>query len=383
MMKIKIGLLITCFWITATFSQMDSLSILIKEAISETRRAAYAPRVETLPVEEEIPEISPPIKILITRPATKFGDAPLENKWLLLLCEYYLYFRLGGIEYLSIVSPDTLAQLLPNYQDYQHVIPLKEYLDVAKKLSVHYLIYVQCEYSRFISEGQFHLGTEVNFFGTVISPKREAPVVTLSGRFNLRRLGIRLNTFLARAIEKLKIEITEINSTFLATPVISKRSRSIKKLGMSLSSFYGSDVPQWNYFIRKYKRLLRRDSRMILGYYAGAKICEVAGKYKDGASLSYGLIDRLDITYPNAFIMTSELYRLSGNYEQSLRVIESAPDIDIIKNDLKIEKAYIYKRKGEVKKAIDLALEVLKEDSNNRKARIFSQMFYSRKNEVK
>ncbi len=331
---------------------------------------------------DDIPEAQPPvikrtssapIRILITRPVTKYGTAPLENKWILLLCEHYLYFRLLGIESIEVIPPETLVESVPEYMEYKLPIPVETYQEAAKKVSAEYIIYLQCEYSRLIKEGQVSLkkGTEINFFGKVLTPTSSEPVLVEAKQFSVDKLGTRLDSFLALTMRTLDVALTDKNRNFLETAVLSSRGKRVKKIGEHLAAVNESTVEEWDPFIKKYRKVVKKDADMLLGYYAGAEMCRTAGKYLDGATLSHALMDILDAAYPRAFTETSLLYRLSGKYDQAWKIVESMPPVAHLQNDIKMEKAFLYEQKGDVKKAADMALEVLKEDSDNIRARQF------------
>ncbi len=314
-----------------------------------------------------------PTRILITRPVTKYGNAPLEDKWLLLLCEYYLYFRLRGIEAVSVVPQDALVELVPEYMEYKMPIPIEKYGAAAKKVSADYLIYIQCEYNRLLSEGQISLrkDTDINFFGKIVSPSSDKPLFVDAKQFSVDKLGMRLDMFLNQVFEVLNIGLTEKNRNFMETAVMGSNGKKIKKLGEYLAAAYASEVTEWSPFIKKYKRLMRRNADMLIGYYAGAHMCEMAGKYLDAAHLFHSLIDALDMSYPRAFVETCRYYRLSGKFDQVEKIIGAMPTVEHLKHDVTMEKAFLLESKGEVRKAADMALDVLKEDKNNKRAREF------------
>ncbi len=73
------------------------------------------------------------IPLVVMRTVSEYGVDKLTDEWILLLCEYYIYFRLEGIPGVHVISPDTLSALLPRYKVYTKAIPEKEYVAAAKK----------------------------------------------------------------------------------------------------------------------------------------------------------------------------------------------------------------------------------------------------------
>ena len=307
----------------------------------------YPQTDDSLNIENKGPE---QVKVIITRPVTKYGNAELKDKWLLLLCENHLNFRFKGIESVSIVPPQTLSKLLKDYKDYKNPVTLDKYIKVAKKLSVPYIIYLQCEYYKFASEMQVNLGDDINFFGKLIALDTDKPLIVDAQQFPLRKLGFKLDKFISKAIQKLPVEITDINRQFLETAIMINDDKEVKKLGELLAVINGPDAIQWGKFFKKYKKILKSEPDMLIGYYAGVKICETARKYEEGASFAHHLIDLLDVNYPHNYVDATRLYRLSGDYEEALRIVKSAPKNILINNDVEKEKALLYKKMGRTKK---------------------------------
>ncbi len=298
--------------------------------------------------------------MVIARPVSKYGDAPLENKWLLLLCEQFLYFRLGGIESIALVSPETMTEHIADYMEYKKAVPLDTYISVAQKTGAHYIVYLQCEYNRIISDGQVNLGknTDINFFGKVIAPGKDAPVVADAKQFPIKKLGQRLDTFVGMMLDGCGASRTDRNRNFLQTRILSVRGKKIKKLGEFLAMANASKIVEWEVFYKKYHTLVVKNSDMLLGYFAGVTMCEEAGKYKDAAHLSHALMDILDTSYPDIFAETCKLYRLSGNYSQAWNIINMAPAIPGYENDMNMERAFLLEQQGDVRQAADIALDV-------------------------
>ncbi len=364
MRKIKTGLLILTLFITISFAQSNWTSPFLNRSTDNTS-ASFLETTSTFS--------GTPTKILITRPVTKYGNAPLEDKWILQLCENHLYFRLTGIEAVSVVPPEALTELVRDYMEYKQPIAVEKYLDAAKKLSADYIIYIQCEYNRLFCEGQVNIGkdTDVNFFGKVVSPFSDKPLFAEAKQFSINKLGMRLDTFLYQVFQILHITITNKNRNFMETAVLSSRGNKVKKLGEFLAAAYESEVAEWDPFIKKYKKLVKKNPDMLLGYYAGATMCEMAGHYLSAAHLSHALSDILDMSYPRSFVESCRLYRLSGNYGQVEKILKSLPPIEHLKNDITMEKAFLMEERGEVREAADIALEILKVDKNNKRAREF------------
>lgn len=282
------------------------------------------------------------IPLLIIRPVSVFGVSTLKNKWLLLLCEAYIHFRLGAIPVLSIVARETLSDQLPYYDEYNNAISLERYKEAAKDLSVPYLLYLQCSYTKFTRE--------VTFLGDITSVDNDRSIVTLSKTFPLRTLGLELDQFTKQIVKKMGIVPSQELRFFLDTPLMSKEAKNLKTLGEFLASVDKLDDASWDEFLKNYKDFLKQDSQMIVGIYAASKFCGAAEKYKQAAGFSHVLINKLGHKYPPAYLLTAKYYRLAGNYEQALRVVDRASNINEIQKQLKEEKARIEKEAREAEK---------------------------------
>ena len=321
MVKSKITLLVYFFFTAALYPQADdSLSIASQG--------------------------TEPVKVIIARPVTKYGNAPLKDKWLLLLCENHLNFRLKGIESISVVPSDALSNLLKDYEEYKIPVSLDNYTKAAKKLSVPYVVYLQCEYYKFASEMQVNLGDDINFFGKLISIDTDSSLLVDALQFPLKKLGFQLDTFISNVLQKLAVKINDKNRKFLETAIMCYDDKEVKKLGQLLAAVNGPEKIQWGKFYEKYNKMLKSKPEMLVGYYAGVKVCESAKKYEEGAGFARQLIDMLDVNYPPNYIDAARLYRLSGDYKEALRMLESAPKSVLINNDVEKEMGLLYEKMG-------------------------------------
>ena len=331
-----------------------------------------ASNLETIHADEQQTQgVITPVKVIVARPVSKYGSANLEDMWLLLVCENYIHFRLQGVDGLSVVPVDVLSRFIKGYSEYREgmqPVTLDKYIDAAMKLSVTYIIYVQCEYYKFGSENQVNTGDDVNFFGKVQSIYGSEPIFVEAKQFPLKKLGFKLDLFISKVIENLKAEKTRANRKFLETKILIDDAKKIKTLGKYLASFneLGTDgAAQWDKAYGKYKKFIKDGSDMLLGYYAGASVFESIKKYNEGAAFYYTITDMMDSQFPRAYIEASRLYRLHKNYKQSLYILETAPGIQSIEQDLKIEKAIVFKEMGNTVDAFYLASGVLEESRND------------------
>jgi len=312
-----------------------------------------------------------PVKVIVARPVSKYGSANLEDMWLLLLCENYLHFRLQGVDGISVVPAEVLSSQIKGYSEYREgaqSVTLDKYTDAAMKLSVTYIIYIQCEYFKFGSGNQVNTGDDVNFFGKVQSIYGSEPIFVEAKQFPLKKIGFKLDLFVSKVIETLKAETTPVNRKFLETKVLRDDAKKIKMLGKYLAVFNdpGADgATVWDKSYGKYKRFIKDGSDMLLGYYAAGKVFESVKKYKEGAAFFYTITDMMESQFPRAYIEASRLYRLHKNYKQSLSILENATGIPSIEHDLKVEKAILFKEMGHTIDALYLASGLLDENRND------------------
>ena len=279
--------------------------------------------------------------LLIIRPVSEFGVSTLKDKWLLLLCEAYIHFRLGAIPVLSIVPEETLSDQLPYYHEYNNAISLKRYKEAAKDLSVPYLLYLQCSYTKFTRE--------VTFLGDIISIDNDRSVVTLSKTFPLRTLGLELDQFTKQIVKKMGIEPSQELRFFLDTPLMSKEAKNLKTLGTFLARAEKLGKTSWDEFLKMYKAFLKEDSQLV-GIYAASKFCAAAEKYDQAAGFSNVLVNKLARKYPPAYLSAAKNYRLSGNYTQARLVVDRAAYIPEIQKEIQEEKELIEQEASSNKK---------------------------------
>ena len=320
--------------------------VLGRVEMEKSTDSARAPSKDTSasPYEIMIAQKKKNMPLLIIRPVSGFGVSKLKNRWLLLLCEAYIHFRLGAIPVLSVVPPETLSNQLPYYYEYNNAISLERYKKAAKDLSVPYLVYLQCSYTK--------IGREVNFLGDITSIDNDKPVVTISKNFPLRELGSELDQFTKQIVEKMGIEPSPQTRFFLDTPLLSKEAMNLKTLGDFLTRAENLGGSEWDVFLKSYKEFIKQDPQLLVGIYAASKFCGAAQKYDQAAGFSNALVTKLGRKYPPAYLLAAKYYRLSGNYEQARRVVEGAAYINEIQKPLMVEKALIEKEAGESEKAL-------------------------------
>jgi len=270
------------------------------------------------------------VPLLIMRPVSEYGVSKLKDEWLLYLCEAYLYFRLGGIPAIHIVSPDTLSVLLTGYKDYKRAIPKEQYKEIGEQVAMPYLLYLQCQAA----------GKNVNFLGGISSIDESRSFANITTQFPLKDLAASLDMYAFQIVNEMGIESDKQNKPFLDTPLASKKDRNLKMLGELLSEvgkLNKVDKMVWDDFLKKYNILLKKDSRMLVGYYAAVNFCEAAEKYKDGATFSHNLVEKLGEKYPPAYVSTVRFYRLAKQYDMAADMAGRAGNLEGIQTQLKKE----------------------------------------------
>ena len=277
------------------------------------------------------------IPLLIMRPVSGFGMSKLKDTWLLYLCEAYMYFKLGGVPVLRIVSPDTLSVLLTGYKDYKSAIPKERYKQIAGDLSVPYILYLQC----------IAAGKNVNFLGGISSRDETRSFASISEQFPLKDLAATLDKYAIRIVEEMGIESARQNRAFLDTPLASNKTTNLKKLGEFLSTVDNLDDKELLEFLKKYNDLLSKDSQLLVGYYAASRFCSAAGKYEEAAGFSHALVDKLGQKYPPVYISATRYYRLAKKYDMAIRVADLAKNLKEIQKPLQ-EEIILCEKEGEI-----------------------------------
>ena len=314
-------------WIKGVLTRVE------KEQSADSAIAAYQDTT-TSPYEIMKAQKKNTMPLLIIRPVSEFGVSTLKDKWLLLLCEAYIHFRLGAIPVLSIVPKETLSDQLPYYDEYNNAISLKRYKEAAKDLSVPYLLYLQCSYAKFTRE--------VTFLGDIISIDNDRSIVTLSKTFPMRTLGLEMDQFTKQIVKKMGIEPSQEIRFFLDTPLMSKEAKNLKKLGEFLARAEKLGNSFGDEFLKSYKEFLKQDPQLV-GIYAASKFCGAAEKYDQAAGFSNILVNKLAGKYPPAYVSAVKYYRLSGEYKRARLIVNRADFIPEIQKEIQEEKALIEK----------------------------------------
>jgi len=305
------------------------------------------------------------LPLIIMRPITEYSSSSLKNWWLLYLCETYLHFKLGVVPALRIISPDTLSALLFNYKEYKKVVPLDDYRDVARKLAVPYLLYLECKDVPMLQSGGLAAGNDVNILGKLSSVDGDVAIANVSTQCALKDLGPTLDRFMLDIVDKLGIPPEKQNRAFLETALLGDKKNSMKKLGEMLVAEKTIPEKEFQKFLKQYNEVLAQDKQMSIGYYAGAKFCDARKEYPAATDFSNTLVIQLQQKYPPAFLMTIRFYRLIQKYEDALRMIARAEGIEGIEDTLMREKARCYAATGDKREAADLYAQILKKDKKH------------------
>jgi len=316
-------------------AQADSLTASVKDTSKSPYEIAQADKKNA-------------VQLLVMRPISKYGSSKLKDKWLLYLCEVYLHFKLTGIAALKIVSPDTLSILMHEYKVYTKAIPVTVYRETARRLSVPYILYLECKYLPGLKGGGLPFGNDVSILGKVSSVEGD-DIAHFSTQCALKEFGTTLDQFAIHIVEKLGIPPEKQNREFLDMALMGTKKNSVKKLGNMLASEETVSRKEFQEFCKKYNTLMSKDQDMIVGYYAGVQFCVKREQYAPAADFSYALVHRLRGNYPRGYLMAAANYRRVGNYDQALRIIEQAESIESIRVALIREKTLCLIAKGKTK----------------------------------
>ncbi len=282
----------------------------MEEAAEEPRSAS---------IEEALPSTDA-IRILVMRPLSVYGREEISNKWLLLLCEDYFYFRLGGVPGVEYVDPALLGELLPGYREYQKPLSNEMYLKAARNLSAPYALYVECLYTPLGSGGQLTVGQQIHIMAQCIRAEDGRGAATVSKQIPLKKLGETLDGFMAEMLDSIGVDASDRNAAFLDKPVLSTRKNPLRDIGEALESWSGLDDASWEKFVKKYRAVLNRNPDMTLGFYSGSKFCEAKGRYADAARFAHDLVNEYRERYPLAFLMAARNYSRAGECEAAQKI---------------------------------------------------------------
>lgn len=347
-------------------------------APSAVRAAGLADTVEQ--DRPEIPQVEGKIPLIIGRPVTNLGDQELKNKWLLLLCESYLYFRFDGIPVFDIASPDTLSKLIAVYRDYSVAVSKSQYAKAASRIDVPFLLYLQCEYNPLVRQGQLSLGEQYRCFYELSATDKRETYLGGSKSFPLKEMGTVFDGFITDILNAFHIPREGRNERFLKTDVAGEDARSLKRLGQLLASARRLDTKAWAKLEEHADKLMRKSPDMLLGYYALAKLAGRQGRFKAAARYADNLMIKLGKAFPPGYLMAMRYARLAEDYERALNVAELAEGMPQIEDELIEEVALCYEAQGEGKGAVEVYKNILAKDPENMAALIYFAKTYNADN---
>jgi hypothetical protein len=311
------------------------LAVVASLAFGEDSTPAVADTEATAPaLSPAAVAAAPAVRLLVMRPVNAYGVAVRQDKWLLLLCESHIHFRLNGVPGVDVVSPELLAGLIPGYDDFDTAVSQDLYAKAAKSLSVPYILYVECSYSAFSDGTQIRLGQEVGLTLELSKVGGSTSLAVESRRLRLNRLGKTIDHFLVAMLDSMRVAAEEQNRPFLARPVQSTKTKLIRAMGEALASPNAGGDEEWQKSLNRYKTLLHRDPLMVLGYYVGMQFCAAAGRYEDAAHFSYDLLAEFGPAYPKAYLSTIRYYQAAKKCDDANRIAELARNVASVRDEV-------------------------------------------------
>lgn len=318
--------------------------------------------------------------IVIARPGVEgLGGGNQESSWIPSFIESFLYFRLGAVQQLVIVSPDTIAAQLSAAEGVGAAVSgeqgLAKYSVIAKNMNASFL-----------------LNTELN------QTKGKKPV-----RFSLVLIGVqdgKADTFainippLENPAENIEAALDScVNKMLLGSSIsllprekkllginIVGPGKNAKAIGSALSGIKTLKGKEHENVAQDLKKLVSQDPKVYLAYYAGAQEFARASRYGDAALLLRDLIMKIGPNYPALYPLAARNFRLSDNNEDALQIVNMAQGMKLTTDALLLEKALVFEALEDWDKAGNAYHEVLVCDSTNYDALLFMTKKFNKEN---
>ena len=307
---------------------------------------------------------SPKITLIVARPAAASKNDMRDFSWVSALSHEFLLFRLGVINQIRIVDPDTLAVQIRGYGSYKELPPSKQsYLSYAKKMQATHVLFPEFESDKSNKSFKFSL--------KVLSVADENNS-DLRGEStcSIEKADACMDSCISQLLKAWDIQPEDYAVRFFKLPITGS-GKCDKSAGNDLVAASSSKEPNHKGIAEDLKKCYSQDPQAFLMYYMAALEYAKAGDYGNAGLSLKDLIYKLGPVYPALYKRAARYFRLCDKFEDGLQMVKVCEGLNLPSDNLVEEKALLLESMEEWDNAQQAYQDLLASDPDNYHALLF------------
>ena len=291
------------------------------------------------------------IRLLPTKPVNA-GTVNKESAlWATSVIDQLVRFRLEPLTEINTVTEKELSTSIPEILDMSAVIGEERYSAAAKMTNATHLLTQKFE----ISQSK----KVINYYIEVCSTHGKNPILNLERDIPFDHFASGIDSCLITMLDQLEIKLGEQSVRFFQIPVLSDNFKNIKQLGEVIMRHRSKENPGDAVVAREYEKLIEKDPLLLLANYTCGLTCFRAEKYDKAATYLKQLLDVAPV-HSELFFTLAQSYRLSGRYNEALRVVINSEKMRLGSIPFLLEKALDFEGLGNRGTAMSVYLQILR-----------------------
>jgi tetratricopeptide (TPR) repeat protein len=303
------------------------------------------------------------ITLVIARPSTSSKSDLQELSWVPAFAHEFLLFRLGVINQIRIVDPDTVAEQLRGFASYKETPPPKQaYLSFAKKMNATHVLFPEFQSDKSNKTLRFSL--------TAISVSDETNSLRGESVAGIDKADACLDSSISQLLKAWEIQPEDYAARFFRQPITGS-GKCDKAAGNALMAASSSKEPNHKKIADDLKKCSGQDPQAFLMYYVAALEFAKANDYEDAGLILKDLIYKLGPVYPSLYPRAARYFRLCEKFEDGLQMVKLCEGLNLQSGNLAEEKAMLLEGLEDWDKAQQAYQDVLSSDPGNYRALLF------------
>jgi tetratricopeptide (TPR) repeat protein len=302
--------------------------------------------------------------IIVARPGSAGKRYNAEIPWITAFVHEYLLFRFGATVKIKIVDPDTLTALIPGYRSYgDPATSESSYLLKNDVVNASHILMTEC---------QLKNGTNAIQFSMKLIPSQGGGniISVNSSTCELNKIDECLDACVNQLISGLQIEPSTASQKFMTTRVAGD-AKCDKTIGSTVIASYSARKPNYKNYAEDLKKCANQGETSLLAYYLSSRYYAKAGDFENAAMVLKDCIFKLGPTDASLYPVCARYFHKAKKLENAFQMIKVAQGLNLVTNDLLVEKAVLLEAMEEENDAEAAYREVITFDPSNFNALLF------------
>ncbi|MBN1128998.1 MAG: tetratricopeptide repeat protein [Chitinispirillaceae bacterium] len=302
--------------------------------------------------------------IMVARPAAGDTKISQEFAWIAPFLHEFVLFRLGAVAGIRLIEPDTLAVAVSGYRSYQTAAPAPSvYLSKADAHDVTHLL---------VPGFRLQNNNRAVTFSMVVIPVNGQgnEISVQSSAVELNKIDEGIDASVAQLLSGLRIEGSPAVQKFMKTR-IAGGGKCDKSIGSAVAVLYGEKKQNPKNTADELKKCAGQDESAPLAFYLSARYYAAASDYDNASKVLKDLIFKLGPTNAALYPLCASYFRKAKKQQEALGMVKVAEGLNLVTNDLILEKALLLEEMEEEDDAAAAWREVLSFDPSNFNALLF------------